>query len=598
MPAYLLSTEGEDFTTCTLDLATQTYKKSPPSTPEHEVIGFEQLNLKEFVNQKIAMLSSNGNDVKSIGARWGDQLNERGKIFVLARFCAENHLENQARRLLVLAAKLPDRKTGQPVEMDQLQAVIKADIGNMMMWRTVLKHGDPKVSRTELLNDFQQFEKLFPSSTHLDRVRDTIRILQQMVQEDANYAQRNQLDTAQMTTEERVADFIFQLRNQNGRQYGQPGACDIFNFDMQLSSNGTPEIPTSPAHQLVAIGYDAVPQLIASLDDERLTRSVGYHRNFYYSHYVLRVGDCCYRILQRIAARNFKSHQCWEWMGERHQTQLATSNAATRLEIEGWWAKHQSKGEKQMLIEGTARGDKNSSRQAHRLVEKYPDEALQPIIEGTRNSEEGWDRANLVGWATRIPGTAATEFLETEMIGGSTLSTRLRAARGLTKREAGERAIVAMIGEWERIPISLSEADLSFREELAHRDLINFLASHGQAEAILALSNDFRERSVYLRATVINAIHRALANRSKDLPQMSADTTKLSERLLINALDDDEIMPGNTNRVCDSAADALDSKWPDKYAFDINASQEIRDKQRQEAKNIWYGEQKAESEPE
>ena len=155
-----------------------------------------------------------------------------------------------------------------------------------------------------------------------------------------------------------------------------------------------------------------------------------------------------------------------------------------------------------------------------------------------------------------------------------------------------------MIGEWERIPISLSEADLSFREELAHRDLINFLASHGQAEAILALSNDFRERSVYLRATVINAIHRALANRSKDLPQMSADTTKLSERLLINVLDDDEIMPGNTNRVCDSAADALDSKWPDKYAFDINASQEIRDKQRQEAKNIWYGEQKAESEPE
>ena len=52
---------------------------------------------------------------------------------------------------------------------------------------------------------------------------------------------------------------IFQLRNQNGHQSSNPGACNIF------STLDGEEV--TPAHRLVKIGYDAVPQLIEVLED-------------------------------------------------------------------------------------------------------------------------------------------------------------------------------------------------------------------------------------------------------------------------------------------------------------------------------------------
>ena len=76
----------------------------------------------------------------------------------------------------------------------------------------------------------------------------------------------------------------------------QPGSCDI--FDTLAGKKGT------PAHKLVDLGYEAVPQLIEHLDDERYTRSVGYHRNFYFSHHVLRVSECAMTIISRIAGRS------------------------------------------------------------------------------------------------------------------------------------------------------------------------------------------------------------------------------------------------------------------------------------------------------
>ena len=56
----------------------------------------------------------------------------------------------------------------------------------------------------------------------------------------------------------------------------------------------------SPSTQLVAIGEPALEQLIDAVDDDRFTRCVGYHRNFYFSHGIIRVGGCCLRIIERI----------------------------------------------------------------------------------------------------------------------------------------------------------------------------------------------------------------------------------------------------------------------------------------------------------
>src|SRR4029077_20857770 len=102
----------------------------------------------------------------------------------------------------------------------------------------------------------------------------------------------------QLGKEEQVAELIFQLRDQNGHPFMQPGSCDIFD-----RFGGSKK--DTAAHKLVKIGYDAVPQLIEHLDDQRFTRSVGFHRNFYFSHHVLRVSDCALEILEEIAAQHF-----------------------------------------------------------------------------------------------------------------------------------------------------------------------------------------------------------------------------------------------------------------------------------------------------
>src|SRR5207244_11567667 len=126
----------------------------------------------------------------------------------------------------------------------------------------------------------------------------------------------------------------------------------------------------SPAQQLVDIGYDAVPQLIAVLEDERFTRSVGYQRNFYFSHFVLRVGDCAEAVLERIAGRTF-----WEPRSSSAAMLKDGQIKEVRKSVQDWWDAFKRNGEKQVLIDGVSSGDYNSPKQAKRLVNKYPESA-------------------------------------------------------------------------------------------------------------------------------------------------------------------------------------------------------------------------------
>ncbi len=56
----------------------------------------------------------------------------------------------------------------------------------------------------------------------------------------------------------------------------------------------------NPADRLIALGFDAVPSLIATLDDTRLTRAYGGRGS-----YVLRYGDAAVQILEVIAGQSF-----------------------------------------------------------------------------------------------------------------------------------------------------------------------------------------------------------------------------------------------------------------------------------------------------
>ena len=127
-----------------------------------------------------------------------------------------------------------------------------------------------------------------------------------------------------------MRELIFQLRDQHGEQSGQPGWCDIFSN----SKNDT----NTPAHQLVAIGYAAVPQLIAALENETVTRSVGYWRDFVFSHTILRIGDCANYILGRITGKYFHSAT----YSSSYMSKDKKAAEAHKL-AEEWWSEFQKK---------------------------------------------------------------------------------------------------------------------------------------------------------------------------------------------------------------------------------------------------------------
>jgi len=151
-----------------------------------------------------------------------------------------------------------------------------------------------------------------------------VETLKRMIQDDAEHAAKASKPWDKMTTDERVAELTFRLRDQNGMQMGQPGGCDIF-------ENRTGKTDTA-AHQLVAIGFDAVPQLIAALDDQGLSRSVTYGRDFFFSHRVLTVGDCAQAILGRIAGRQFSPRFVPSGSGTG-----GGIVASTKQQVDEWW---------------------------------------------------------------------------------------------------------------------------------------------------------------------------------------------------------------------------------------------------------------------
>jgi hypothetical protein len=86
--------------------------------------------------------------------------------------------------------------------------------------------------------------------------------------------------------------------------------------------------------------------LLKHIEDMTLTRSVGFHRSFYFSHIVLRVGDCCVKAITEITNKTFYTRET--------TNSYASSEdklSDIKIEIERWWQEYFSKGKKQMSIE-------------------------------------------------------------------------------------------------------------------------------------------------------------------------------------------------------------------------------------------------------
>jgi hypothetical protein len=113
---------------------------------------------------------------------------------------------------------------------------------------------------------------------------------------------------------------------------------DVTDTDQTRRFGGGQDV--SPAYMKVArLGFDAVPALIAHLDDERLTRAYEHgFNNFRGYHYM--VGDVCCDLLQGIAGEELGK----DWLRRLQGYRL------DKEAVEGWWADAQKVGEEAYFV--------------------------------------------------------------------------------------------------------------------------------------------------------------------------------------------------------------------------------------------------------
>ncbi|MCA9004832.1 MAG: hypothetical protein KDA70_06115 [Planctomycetaceae bacterium] len=295
----LVSTESEK-KTFTLGMRTVTYSNESSNILTGELYEFKEVDLRKDVIRRLKYLRSLTPEEDRL-RHIGRMSRELVELFILARGCYGAGLNEEAEELMTYMSETPDLKTQEPPGKKGLQNALAEEMAYSFMWSTILDFRDPKIPRIELLQRFREIAKNYPQSSYAVRARESAEILTRMIQEDEVHAQKKIRPLEEMTVREQVAELIFQLRDQNATQHSQPGSCNIFHdprdggwLSQKVEGKG------SPATQLVKLGDVALEQLIDAVDDNSFTRCVGYHRNFYFSHHVIRVGDCCQTIIDRI----------------------------------------------------------------------------------------------------------------------------------------------------------------------------------------------------------------------------------------------------------------------------------------------------------
>jgi len=316
----------------------------------------------------------------------------------------------------------------------------------------------------------------------------------------------------------------------------------------------------------------AVPALIDAIGDKRLMRmlsprKMSTHASEFES--VVTVGECAQNILRRMSGRSMD-----------------------REEAIAWWKDFQANGEKATLIEGVRAGNRDSRIQAIQLAKIDPKACLDAAVAGIRAAESDWVAAYLISVIGDQNLDEATAVLRDEMKSHKDLHCRVAAAAGLF-RHGGKDSVPWVIDEWRTQAPSFVLED--FKPSGKAQSLIGFLATCGDLSAMRAIAEQFpkldaMEKVLMMYSVLDKARFDSSSYAGAELP---ADVENCVEDIGITAFADKTVIDGMSiggfagPRVCDLAAIRLSRRWPDRYTFDLKATESERDVQIVRMTNIW-----------
>ncbi len=420
-------------------------------------------------------------------------------------------------------------------------------------------------------------------------VSEWIPILDRMIAEDAAHPSPTR-PLAELPADERIAELIYRLR-------------DIRNASA-LWDSGRPDSHTPPvfgeptaADLLIREGLAAVPALIATLGDERLTRCFRNlpggtpHPQYTHRWEVMRVGEVASMLLTRIAGRPFRPTAA-------ATGQIRDFGASLRPAVQAWWDAVQEKGEflataDELQSVTIAYQDVYLSR----CIAKLDPHAASPIVvRVARATSDPMRRKLLLDLLDGLHGPGVAEFLRHELEHSPILLHRVAAAFSLRDRGEDERATAGVqaawrdFGEWPEALWAQEQAKLGFHQAAV------FLVSSKNPEVLADLGRGLGERPAAARAAVAQALaggpdkygeaaYFSRYRHDSGVPGIDDGVARALLRPLLDDLDDLDMgivyltpgrsMPWDT-RVADMAAASLARREPGTYEFKAVAPRAAR----------------------
>lgn len=514
------------------------------------------------------------------------RMSNRAFAFVQAWRAAKRGNGDLAAKLYAKAQEFPAAKSLAEIT-DDFSESVRLEIEYFQMWSAVYAFTDPTAGRPELVRKFERFAASFPDSEHAGSARETVRRLNEMIAEDEAHEARTPEEIEELSADEQAAEWIFQLREQGGERWLQEEVRAVM-------FRGEPD---GPARKLVKLGHAAVPRLIEALDDQRFTRGLSFREVMVFNHDVLPVGDCVATILGDISGEAFfDAHQTVAYLESDPAKHPKTKEAAER-----WWADFQELGEEELLVRGVKSAGDSAVHQAGMLGLRHPERLLEALAEGIPASKEEKQRERLVGWLGNVRGDGdPVPALKTEMAESPWLTCRLAAAGILFTKGQAEPAVVAMVAEWKNHREWTTQAADSSKVFWEFRPLSEFLLKCADIRATRAVCESFPRFNFELRHALLSVlmnVREPLWTESKEKLVFSAEVLAEIEQLLAANLEDLEPfvgMSGSRNddhfgdpRLCDIAAEGLETWFPERYEFEIGASFKKREAQRVVLLNGW-----------